>query len=371
MHTINFRYSLIVKIPSIPNNVYLTLEDSLSSPVSLFLLSKHLHYRYFFNKSYLQLKYDKTLYQNSQNCSPRFQHHLMNVTSFIKRFSSSEWNIAEIGCGKGDFLDILSQQGFVNLAGFDSAYEGSNPLIQNRYFSEEDTGFNADMIIMRHTLEHIPFPFDFLRKLLSINSNNNASIVIEVPCFDWIVNHQSWWDLSYEHCNYFTIESFKSIFPNCTIEKVFDNQYLLVKADYRDIIDPPPSLNEFEDVDVKDIFLFFRSSDIHDSDLDFTKNNFNEGRYWIWGSATKGVLMLYHLKSMFFNYKSPLGCIDINPSKQTRYLPSLGYQVMSPEFLYSNIQDGDIIVITNPTYKSEIISLLYINTDSKFEVFCL
>lgn len=359
-----------MKIPSIPNNVYSTREESLSAPISQFSLSKHLHYGYFLNKEYQQIKYDKTLYQNSQNSSERFQNHLMEVISFIKRYSSPESDVVEIGCGKGHFFDILNQQGYANLAGFDSTYEGSNPLIQKRYFGEEDKGLNADVIILRHTLEHIPSPFEFLRKLLLINSNNNTSIIIEVPCFDWIINQQSWWDLSYEHCNYFTLESFKSLFPNCIIEKVFDSQYLLVKADYQDIVATSPP-DEFVDVDVKEIFPFFLSNNIDDKELYFVKGNFNEGRYWVWGSATKGVLMLYHLKSMFSNYKPPLGCVDINPSKQTQYLTSLGYQVMNPDFLYSNIQDGDIVVITNPAYEMEIVSLLSINTNRKFKVFSI
>jgi hypothetical protein len=176
-----------VKIPSIPCNAYTSLAESLNSPLSPFSLARHNHYCYHFNKEFSELRYDSTLYQNSQDYSSRFQSHLLNVASFVNRFASPDNRIVEIGCGKGGFFDVLSQQGFSNLSGFDVAYEGDDSRIQKRYFSHLDKGFSADMIIMRHTLEHIPSPFDFLRRIFEINSNKNTSIIIEVTCFDWTV----------------------------------------------------------------------------------------------------------------------------------------------------------------------------------------
>ena len=359
-----------VNIPSIPNNVYENLEESLKSPLSPFALARNHQYGYYFNQEFKHLKYDATLYQSSPDNSNKFQSHLMNVVSFVKRFTYPNKKIVEIGCGKGGFFDVLSQQGFSNLSGFDSAYEGNDSRIQKRYFSHLDMGFSADMIIMRHTLEHIPSPFDFLRSIFEINSNKNASIIIEVPCFDWIVKHQAWWDLTYEHCNYFSEESFKSVFPSSIIERVFDDQFLLVKADSAELqgsYDISYSQN-YDCINLESLFSFFQAK--HDSikDLDFWRESYSQSRYWIWGCATKGVLLLFHMKESFSDYHSPVGCIDNNPSKQSKYLPSLGYQVMSPEFLYRNIQDRDTIIVPNPAYLADINSMLSSNTSKRFNL---
>ena len=358
-----------VNIPSIPNNVYKNLEESLKSPLSPFALARNNHFCYYFNQEFKQLKYDATLYQSSPDNSNKFQSHLINVASFVKRFAYPNKKIVEIGCGKGGFFNVLSKQGFSNLSGFDSAYEGNDSRIQKRYFSHLDTGFSAEMIIMRHTLEHIPSPFDFLRSIFEINSNKNSSIIIEVPCFDWIVKHQAWWDLTYEHCNYFSEESFRRFFPGAIVEKVFDDQYLLVKADSADLIERGEiSSQVYDDIKIESLFSFFYTR--HDSikDLGFWKESHSQGRYWIWGCATKGVLLLFHMKESFSDYYSPVGCIDDNPGRQSKYLPSLGYKVMNPEFLYRNILDGDTIIVPNPAYLAEINSRLLSNTGKRFNL---
>ena len=64
--------------------------------------------------------------------------------------------VAEIGCGKGSFLELLKLKGLTNLTSFDTSHEGSKANIKNRYFDEGDTGFKADGIILIHTLDHIP-----------------------------------------------------------------------------------------------------------------------------------------------------------------------------------------------------------------------
>ena len=358
-----------MKVPSIPCNVYTSLAESLNSPLSPFLFARHKHYCYHFNKEFSKLQYDATLYQASQEYSSRSQSHYLNVASFVKRFASPDNRIVEIGCGKGGFFDVLSRQGFLNLSGFDTTYEGNDSRIKKRYVSHLDTGLSADMIILRHTLEHIPSPFDFLRSIFEINSNKNTSIIIEVPCFDWIVKHQAWWDLTYEHCNYFSEESFRRFFPGAIVEKVFDDQYLLVKADSADLIERVkiPS-KTYDDIKIESLFSFFKTRHASIKDLEFWKESQSQGRYWIWGCATKGVLLLFHMKESFSDYYSPVGCIDDNPGRQSKYLPSLGYKIMNAEFLYRNIQDGDTIIVPNPAYLAEINSRLISNTDKRFNL---
>ena len=356
-------------LPLFTNNSYRNLDDALQCPLGNFTLARHSHFDYFFNKEYHQIEYDSTLYQNSVEGSKEFQSHLLHVASYIKGFAAPSDKVVEVGCGKGDFFNILSQQGFQSLHGFDKIYEGGDSRIHKRYFSEHDADFNADIIVLRHTLEHIPQPFKFLLNILKINSSKKASLVIEVPSFDWIASHQAWWELGYEHCNYFTRDSFKTIFPNADVRTAFHNQYLLAKLDYNDIQEDVINLpDDFEEVSVDSLFPFFSGS-LHA--IDNWKKLFSSKRYWIWGCASKGVLALFHMKQFISEYVSPIGCIDINPLKQSNFLPSLGYKVMSPSYLYDHLQNGDIVIVSNPNYLQEVRAMISGNTIKSFEIVSL
>ena len=115
-------------------------------------------------------------------------------------------NIIEVGCGSGFFLELLNNNGF-EVVGFDPAYKGKNPKIQKRYFNL-NSKISANGIILRHVLEHINDPYTFLLNLKK--KNNGGLIYIEVPCFEWVLKKRTWFDVFYEHVNYFRLEDLKS-----------------------------------------------------------------------------------------------------------------------------------------------------------------
>ena len=61
--------------------------------------------------------------------------------------------------------------------------------LKNEYFGLVSFG-KASGIILRHLFEHTQNPIDFLEKLKHANIGS-GKIYIEVPCYDWIYNHQS------------------------------------------------------------------------------------------------------------------------------------------------------------------------------------
>ena len=85
-------------------------------------------------------------------------------------------------------METLVAQGF-DIIGFDPAYVGTNRRIKKEYFSR-DLFQKANGIILRHVLEHIQNPINFLEKLKHAN-NGVGKIYIEVPCFDWICNQKA------------------------------------------------------------------------------------------------------------------------------------------------------------------------------------
>ena len=99
-------------------------------------------------------------YQNDQSYSQTFKWHMFSVYEMIKKQFPKGSTLVEVGCGKGAFLDIVNKDNYFNYKGFDSTYEGDDINIESRYLTIDDS-MTADIIVLRHTLEHIKTPFNF------------------------------------------------------------------------------------------------------------------------------------------------------------------------------------------------------------------
>jgi hypothetical protein len=85
--------------------------------------------------------------------------------------------------------------------------------------------------VLRHVLEHVQDPAGFLAGLRESNGGGRK-IYVEVPCMDWIADHHAWFDIFYEHVNYFRLADFKRLFG--TVHEAghcFSGPYLYVVAD--------------------------------------------------------------------------------------------------------------------------------------------
>lgn len=263
-----------------------------------------------------KLDYDEK-YQNEQSHSPIFQLHLSQVLDIIeKHFSATR--ILEIGCGKGVFLEQLRDAG-LDARGIDPAYEGDAPYIIKENF-EPSLGIQGDAIVMRHVLEHIPQPLAFL-EIISQANLGKGLIYIEVPCLEWIVDNRAWFDIFYEHVNYFRHADFKKIFGTILESgHLFGGQYLYVVADLASLRKPTLPIEYSELVTLPVDFL----DSIEQCKMAHSKEN----RQVVWGAAAKGVMfsthMLAHSVKLDF-------AIDINPAKQGKFLAISALPVLSPE----------------------------------------
>jgi len=277
-------------------------------------------------------------YQNEQAFSPLFQQHLESATQIVGR-SLGRDGLVEVGCGKGYFLEMLQGMGF-DVAGFDPTYEGTNPRIERRYF-EPGVGITASGLILRHVLEHIPDPVSFLRRLRDANGGSGL-IYIEVPCFEWICSHRAWFDIFYEHVNYFRLTDFYRMFDNVVESgRFFGGQYLYVVADLASLTTPK--------YDSRDRIAFPQ---------DFLcrlegRSIAGDGKTAIWGGASKGVIFALLSSRIRSNVDI---VIDINPAKQGKYLPGSGLLVDSPEDGLSKLPNGSTIFVMNSNYLDEIVA---------------
>ena len=275
-------------------------------------------------------------YQNEQVQSPSFYKHLDAVAEIVGRCLWRE-GLVEVGCGKGSFLEMLTARGF-DIEGFDPAYDGENPRIRNRAF---DGALHVPVrgIILRHVLEHIQDPVEFLFEIRRANGGEGR-IYIEVPCFDWICEHRAWFDIFYEHVNYFRMADFNRLFGT-VLESghLFSGQHLYVVAELASLRAP-----------------VYESSEAVLFPQDFARGIGESGRRQskhaaIWGGASKGVV--------FALLKERAGqpvefAIDINPAKQRTYLPGTGLLVESPSAAMARLSRGSTVFVMNSNYLSEI-----------------
>lgn len=339
-------YRELFKVEGLPvfqNKMFHDRAAALACPKGDVTLVQDMDTGLIFNASFdaSLLEYDAD-YQNEQACSGVFQRHLEDVKAIIQRHFSGK-SLIEVGCGKGYFLEYLHQSGY-EITGIDPAYEGNNPKVIKACF-EASLGLSAEGIVLRHVLEHMSAPFVFLSAIAQANGGR-GQIYIEVPCFDWICHHHAWFDIFYEHVNYFRLADFSRMFGKVYESgHVFGGQYLYIVADLATLQQPV--------LDQSDIFTF--STDFL-SEIDRVASVVKGKRNAIWGGASKGVIFALYMQRAVVNIDL---VIDINPAKQNKYMAGSGLRISSPKEGMQMLQAGDNVIVMNSNYLQEIIVLSY------------
>lgn len=314
--------------------------------------------------------YDRT-YQNNQSISLHFLAHMHAVSSIIQRHCLFNAHVIEVGCGKGDFIQLLEEQGYSSITGFDATYEGSKPTIFNRYLSKHDQ-INADFIIARHMLDYLPRPHDYLRMLREINTNRSSLIYIEVPCFDWIKTHNAFFDITYERVNYFTSTALAALFDGNVLESgtLFGGQYIYVVARLKHLSESFSV--EYDDAEkwrIEPYTSIFPK--VYQSIFNCQEKLTGGRRGFVWGASTKGCLFLYHYKNEVGSTASIPFVVDINPEKVGKFLPGTKIPIRSTADLFKEAKAVDLLIVPNPNYVDEIRQELVAHGLGEMEILCL
>lgn len=304
-----------------------------------------------------------TAYEETQGFSPRFRQFLEDqVRWLVERYSIRDKTVLEIGCGKGEFLVLICEQGDNRGIGVDPAYvpeRTSSPAAERiefiqDFYSEKYAHLEADVVCCRHTLEHISNTGEFLRGVRGVIGDRPDTLVFfELPDVARVLWEGAYWDMYYEHCSYFSAGSLARLFRASGFDLLdlqleYDDQYIVVVA--RPAAGPTtPSLPLEDDLarleeGVERFGEAFRAQQEKWSRF-FERGG---GRTVVWGSGSKGVSFL---TTLGFADRIEY-VVDINPYRQGKFMPGTGQEIVSPEFLKTYRPDR--VVVMNPIYVEEI-----------------
>ncbi|MEW6753862.1 MAG: class I SAM-dependent methyltransferase [Candidatus Latescibacterota bacterium] len=305
-------------------------------------------------------------YEETQGFSATFSaFHRELARHLVERYDLRGKTVLEIGCGKGEFLEMLCELGDNRGVGFDPAYvPGRNPAAASGrtryvqdYYSEKYAACRADLVCCKMTLEHIQETAQFagiLRRAL--DDQPQTAVFFMVPDAGPALRQAMFWDIYYEHCSYFTAPSLAHLFRSCgfdvlDVQRVYGDQYLALEARpasrWRPA--PLPVPEGVEDV-LADVATFARQCPGRLEEWKARLQGLRrDGRRTVlWGASSRSVSFLTTVQA-----PGAVDCVvDINPYKHGTFMPGTGEQIVGPEHLRQ--YRPDVVIAMNPIYREEI-----------------
>lgn len=299
-------------------------------------------------------------YEETQAFSKRFVEFARSLAgSWVEKYGLAGKHVVEIGCGKGEFLVMMAEAGIGSGIGIDPGVDPSriDSDAADRItwtagpFDDAYGSLDADAVVCRHTLEHIPDVRTFVTRIRTAIGDRDTVVLFELPDALRVLEEAAFWDVYYEHCSYFSAGSLARLFESCGFEILdltlaYDDQYLLLEARPSDTIQS----SAVDDLGLLEIGVETFTSgysamvDKWRARLADVRNS--GGKSVIWGASSKGVSFLAaageHVEA----------AVDINPHKHGTFMAGTGHRVVSPQEVVDIAPE--LVVVMNPIYLDEI-----------------
>jgi SAM-dependent methyltransferase len=302
-------------------------------------------------------------YENSLHFSPTFERHAQSVAErLIETYDVRGKEVLDIGCGKGDFLELICAAGGNRGVGYDPSYDGElddiaaarNLRFVRELFPEAAHARGADLVCSRHVLEHDPEPRAFLGRLARAIGHDTI-LDFEVPDALYMLRELAIWDVIYEHPLYFCATSLSRLVREMGFEVLetgptFGGQYLYLQAARSGA---PGSFGPAADAtaELRDLGRLFGRG--FDAVVQIWRARLEEleregRRVALWGAGSKGVTFLNVVPAA----DRVEWVVDINRRKQGAFVAGTGQRIVAPEQLAS--ASPDVVIVLNPLYASEV-----------------
>ncbi|MEL6102145.1 MAG: methyltransferase domain-containing protein [Pseudomonadota bacterium] len=307
-------------------------------------------------------------YEETQGYSGTFNtFHKGLAERLIKKHELRGKDVLEIGCGKGEFLLLLSQLGDNRGVGIDPGVDpdrltgeaAERLTFIKDFYSKKYDDRPFDFVACKMTLEHIPAAERFMRDVREgIGANTDTVVFFQIPEALRILKFCAFEDIYYEHCSYFSPGSLARLFRRAgfevlNIEIEYGEQYLTIEA--KPARAPAPALPPLpieDDLDVlRDLVRTFpaRNAEVLGKWRKSIADLNAQGRTAVvWGSGSKAVSFITALGDP----KAIRYVIDINPHRHGHYMPHSAQRIVAPAEL-KEIKPDDVIVM-NRIYLDEI-----------------
>lgn len=307
-------------------------------------------------------------YEPTQAYSPTFNRfHRDLAARLAARVDLTGRTVVEVGCGQGEFLHLLCGLTGAAGIGFDPCLDqrredvvrdrAGSVQLKGEFFSEDSVpGLVADLLVCKMTLEHIPAAGRFAALVARVAraSAPGMRLFIQIPDSERILRDCAFEDIYYEHCNYFTEPSMRSLFARhgFRTEEVFreyGGQYLAILARHEGGVAEVPDAAALARLQAR--IGGFRAALAQKVDTwrgIVADRHARARRIVLWGSGSKGVSFL----SALGQDAAISQVVDINPHRQGRFMVGSGHPIVGPEALRAS--RPDTVIVMNAVYVPEI-----------------
>ena len=252
----------------------------------------------------------------------------------------------EVGCGQGEFLKVLSEFP-VEVHGIEHDHHlvelaRAQGLDVTEGFTEtEDTRFAGglyDVFLSFNFLEHQPDPSTMLQAIYR-NLEDDAMGLITVPSFEYIMDHNSYYELIRDHLAYYTFETLTPLLERNGFQveecEVINRDTLSVLVRKRPQMDTENLLECYVNLK-REMETYMKYLDAWDK------------KVAIWGASHQGFTLAATTK---LGEKARY-IIDSAPFKQGKFAPASHLPIVGPDHFHEHPVDA--IIITAPGYTDEI-----------------
>jgi hypothetical protein len=297
--------------------------------------------------------------------SPSFRRFVRRLSAdLIERYSLEKTRVLDVGSGDGFFLKTVCSMGINAGVGIEpgfvqdpSADDDTVKIIHDRFSSKKAAKTNFAMISCRHVLSEVHEPKNLLVAIRKGIRHPACVVYLEVPNAAHTFEKKLVWNLVYEHRSWFLPEGLKNLCQVAGLQvrdlrTCWKTEYLSIVA-VRAASRASPAgrrRGNLAQGSLESLQTFRNGwSRIVDEWQEKLAAWRRSGlRVVAWGAGARAVTF-----SGRFDLRGVIDVvIDINPSRWGKYLPVSALRVEAPLFIQKF--KPDVVLITNPTYTSEI-----------------
>jgi 2-polyprenyl-3-methyl-5-hydroxy-6-metoxy-1,4-benzoquinol methylase len=285
---------------------------------------------------------------------------LSQMLKFANKFNLKNKKIIEIGCAKGDMLDIIEE---AKMKAYGLEHSSDSVLIAKNKGRKIIKGFIDDLKIIEHApfqgfvcfnyLEHVPNPKSVINKIYNNLSDDGVGLVT-VPNLNYLLDTKSFYEFVADHLSYFTMDTLKNAFYEgnfdvleCSLINNENDIFIIIKKNKNKNNKIKKKIS-FKKINLKNNYKEVDKliNNLKNIIKDYKEKN-KKVAIWGAGHRTLSLLALSKLKDIEF-------IVDSAKFKQGMYSPVMNTKIVSPEVLKESKIDLLIIMVPG-IYPHEVI----------------